>query len=290
MLVAVRPAGAPDAGALTQLLDAAYGGGYLATFDRDGPLHPRDVWWVHAEKDVSAIEVNRRVAGLLVVGRGRSQWLVEEVLVDAFATLAERARATLVDRIAAHLVATFQRGRQQTLLLRAAETNAFGLTLAAHLRAVFANALVVFRYHGARRPAVRPPEGYEVRRGVTADARGLGRLAREVLSDPARADEVQRMTASREGRVYLAFRGPLLVGFAAAEVRPGRGDWIVGVREAHRRRGVGRALGAAALGLLHSGGALPYATAWALDPLAAPFLGALGFKVERTYLYMERVL
>jgi GNAT superfamily N-acetyltransferase len=290
VLVTVRPAGAPDAGALTQLLDAAYGGGYLATFDRDGLPHPRDVWWVHAEKDVSAIEVDRRLAGLLVVGRGRSQWLVEEILLDGFAALSERARETLVGRVAAHLIATFQRGRQQTLLLRAAETNACALTLAAHLRAAFTNALVVFRYHGAKRPAVRPPEGYDVRRATPADARDLGRLVREVLSDPARAEDIQRMAGARDGRVHLAYRGLLLVGFAAAEVRPGRSDWIVGVREAHRRRGVGRALGAAVVGLLQGGGALPYATAWALDPLAAPFLSALGFKVERTYLYMERPL
>ncbi len=290
MLVSVRPAAAGDATALTHLLDAAYGGGYLATFDRDGPLNPRDLWWVHSEKDVGAIEVDHRLAGLLVVGRGRRQWLVEEILVEGFDGLPARSQETLVSRLSTHLVAAFQRGRQQALLLRAAETNAFGLTLAAHLRAAFTNALLIFRYHGSKRPAVRAPEHYDVRRAGPDDAREVGRVAREVMSDPARAGEVQRMVASKDGRVHLAHRGPLLVGFAAAEVRPGRGDWVVGVRDAHRRRGVGRALSAALMASLHAHGAIPYATAWALDPIAAPFLRALSFSVERTYLYLERPL
>ena len=290
MLLSVRPAVAEDATALTNLLDAAYDDGYLATFDRDGPLSPRDLWWVHSEKDVSAIEVDRRLTGLLVVGRGRGQWLVEEILLDGFAGLPARSQETLVSRVSAYLVQTFQRGRQQSLLLRAAETNAFGLTLAASLRATFANALLVFRYHGPKRPAVRPPDGYEIRRTGSEDAREVGRVVREVMPDRTRADEIQRVITSKDGRGYLAHRGALLVGFAAADVRPGRVDWAVGVRESHRRRGVGRSLGASVIASLHARGAVPYATAWALDPVAAPFLRALGFGVERTYLYLERPL
>jgi hypothetical protein len=53
---------------------------------------------------------------------------------------------------------------------------------------------------------------------------------------------------------------------------------------------VGRSLGASVIASLHARGAVPYATAWALDPVAAPFLRALGFGVERTYLYLERPL
>jgi GNAT superfamily N-acetyltransferase len=290
MLLSVRPAGAADATALTHLLDAAYHGGYLATFDRDGPLNPRDLWWVHAEKDVSAIEVDRRLTGLLVVGRSLRQWLVEEILLEGFAGLPARMQEALITRVCAHLVQVFQRGRQQALLMRVAETNAFGLRLAASLRAALANALLVFRYQGPKRPAVRPPDGYEIRRARPDEAREVGRMVREVLTDRSRADEIQRLVAAKDGRAYLAHRGALLVGVAAAEVKPGRGDWVVGVRESHRRQGIGRALGASLIASLHGHGAAPYATAWALDPVAAPFLRALGFSVERTYLYLERPL
>jgi GNAT superfamily N-acetyltransferase len=82
----------------------------------------------------------------------------------------------------------------------------------------------------------------------------------------------------------------LPVGFAVLEVRTRRGDWFVGVRESHRRRGVGRALAATALGALLAREMAPFATAWALDPIPGAFLRALGFQVERTYLYLEKPL
>jgi GNAT superfamily N-acetyltransferase len=152
------------------------------------------------------------------------------------------------------------------------------------------NALLVFRYHGPRRPSARPPEGYQVRRSTAADARAIGRLVREVVPERVRAEEIERVLGSREGRGYVAMKAEVLVGFAAVEVRVGRGDWIVGVRDSHRRRGVGRALAQSVIGALHAREPSPFATSWALDPVAGPFLSALGFAVERTYLYVERPL
>jgi GNAT superfamily N-acetyltransferase len=58
----------------------------------------------------------------------------------------------------------------------------------------------------------------------------------------------------------------------------------------HRRRGLGRALAAAALGAMHNRAAPPVAAAWALDPSVGAFLRAIGFGVERTFLYLERPL
>lgn len=290
MHLTVRRATADDGTALVRIFDAAYGGGYSATFDRDGPLDPNDVWWVHSEKDVSAIEVDRSLAGLLVVAHSRGQWVVEEVLLHELGALPLRAQEALAGRLTAHLVQMFQQGRQHTLLLRVAETNVFGLALAHGMRVTLTNALLVFRYRGSRRPAVRPPEGYQVRRSMPADARTLGRLVREVIAEQDRAGEVERVLGAKDGRGYLAFRDAIPAGFAAVEVREGRGDWLVGVRDAHRRRGVGRALAASAIGALHARGTPPFATAWALDPLTGPFLRALGFAVERTYLYLERPL
>jgi len=290
MHLVVRPATTDDGATLVRLLDAAYGGGYSATFDRDGPLNPNDLWWVQSEKDVGVIEVDRRPAGLLVVGRRGGQWLVEEVLLPGFGEYPARTQDALVQRIGAHVTVLFQRGRQTTMLLRAAETNAFGLALTRHLNAAFTNALLVFRYQGPRRPAVRPPEGYEVRRSAPGDARTIGRLVREVISDRARAEDIERVLGSKEGRGYVALKAGVLVGFAAVEVRAGRGDWVVGVRDSHRRRAVGRMLAQSVIAALHARPSAPLATTWALDAVAGPFLRALGFAVERTYLYLERPL
>jgi GNAT superfamily N-acetyltransferase len=290
MQLVVRPATADDGATLVRLLEAAYGVGYSPTFDRDGPLQPNDLWWVQSEKDVSVVEVNKRPAGVLVIGRRGGQWLVEELLLPAFGEYPARSQEALIARMTAHLSALFQRGRQTTLFLRAADTNAFGLTLAHSLQAVLANALLVYRYRGSRRPVARLPEGYQVRRSAPADARAIGRLARETLAERTRADEIERVLGSREGRGYVALKDEVLAGFSIVETRAGRGDWALGVRDSHRRRGVGRALAAAALASLHGREHPPYTTVWALDPVGGPFLRAMGFGVERTFLYLERLL
>lgn len=289
MHLTVRPASPDDGTWLVGVLDAAYRGGYAPTFDRDGPLQPTDIWWVQSEKDVAIVEIDRRPAGVLVIGRD-GQWLVEELLLTGFGEAPARRQASLVERVAAHLTRVFQRGRQQTLLLRVPETNPFGLALAAEVQAGFANALLVYRHAGPKRATAHAPDGYHLRRSTPGDAREAARLVREVVPERARADEIARVLTTRDGRGFLAFKGAILAGFAAAEVRPGRGDWIVGVRETHRRRGLGRALGAAVLGTLRTRGPGPYATAWALDPVAGPFLSSLGFAVERTFLYLEKPL
>lgn len=289
MHLAVRPAAPDDGTWLVRLLDAAYHGGYSPTFDRDGPLQPTDIWWGQSEKDISVIEIDKRPAGVLVVGRA-GQWLVEDLLVEEFGAAPARTQAALVDRIAGHLTHLFQRGRQSALLLRVAEANPFGLTLATAVQATFANALLVYRHQGPKRVAPHPPDGYHLRKSTPADAREVARLVREVVAERARADEVSRVLNTKDGRGFLAFKDTILAGFAAVEVRAGRGDWIVGVRESHRRRGVGRALGASAVAALRARGTAPYSTAWALDPVAGSFLSSLGFAVERTFLYLEKPL
>jgi GNAT superfamily N-acetyltransferase len=290
MHLQVRPATADDGALLGRLLDAAYGGGYSATFDRDGPLQPNDLWWVQSEKEVGVIEINRQPAGMLVTGRHRGQWLIEEVLLPGFGEMPARAQESLVHRMGAHLTEAFQRGRQTSLLLRVVETNAFGLILGRSLRMTFADALLVYRFRGSRRPSAHPPEGYRVRRSGPGDARAIGRMVREVIPDRGRAEEIERVLGSKEGRGYLAVREEFPVGFAVVEVRAGRGDWVVGVRENHRRRGVGRALAAPVVGALAARQVTPFATAWAADPASGPFLRAIGFAVERTYIYLERPL
>lgn len=290
MHLAVRPATIEDGTTLVRVLDAAYASGYSATFDRDGPLQPNDLWWARSEKDVSVIEVNRVPSGLLVVGRSGGQWLVEEILLDGFSGYPARTQEALVSRISAHLTALFQRAGQNTMLLRVADTNPFGLLLVRSLHAVFTNALLVYRYRGPKRPSVGSPEGYEVRRCTPADAREIGRLVREVTPDRGRIDEVERVLRAKDGKGFVACRDGLAVGVSTAEVRTGRPDWFVGVRETHRRRGLGRALAHAAIGAMAARGTPPYATVWALDPVAGSFLRALGFAVERTFLYVERPL
>ncbi|MDR7544528.1 MAG: GNAT family N-acetyltransferase [Armatimonadota bacterium] len=290
MHLLIRPATSDDGATIVRFLDAAYGGGYSPTFDRDGPLQPRDLWWVQSEKSISVIEVNRQPAGVLVVGRVGGQWLVEELLLPGLGEHPGRTQEALVARTTQHLTGLFQHGRQDTLLLRVAEANAFGLAVALHARATFTNALLVYRYRGARRPAAAPPEGYQVRRSTPEDARAVSRLARDVDPQRSRADEFERVLSARGGRGFVAIRDGVLVGYAVSETRAGRGDWTVGVDGRHRRRGVGRALAAAVLGAMHGRAAPPLATAWALDPSVGAFLRAIGFGVERTFLYLERAL
>lgn len=290
MHLAVRPA-IPDEGtALVRIFDSAYAGGYSPTFDRDGSPGPGDIWWVHSEKDVSAIEVDHHLAGLVIIGHGERQWVVEEVLLPQFGTYSAKVQEALVARMSTYLVALFQRAKQRALLLRAAETNAFALAVAQGMQAAFANALLVFRRRDSKGIVAQAPEGYHVRKTTPADTPHLGRLVREIIADRARADEIERVLGSKDGRGYLALRDALPVGFAAVELREGRGDWMVGVRETHRRRGVGRVLAASAASALRARGTVPFATAWALDPVSGSFLRSLGFSVERTYLYMEKHL
>lgn len=291
MHLSVRPATVEDGTTLVRLLDAAYAGGYSPTFDRDGPLQPNDLWWARSEKDISVIEVNRDPCGLLVVGRAGGQWLAEEVLLGGLSSFPARTREVLLKRISAHLTALFQRGGQNAMLLRVADTNPFGLLLAQSLQAAFTNALLVYRYRGPKRPSVCSPEGYEVRRWTPADAREIGRLVREVTPDRGRVDEVERALRAKDGKGFVACsRDGLVVGVSTVETPTGRMDWFVGVRETHRRRGLGRALANAAIAALGGRGGPPYATVWALDPVSGPFLSAIGFAVERTFLYVEKLL
>jgi GNAT superfamily N-acetyltransferase len=290
MHLLVRPAISDDGATIVRVLDATYGSGYSPTFDRDGPLQPHDLWWVQSEKSVSVIEVNRQPAGVLVVGRHGGQWLVEELVLPGLGDHPGRAQEALVARTTQHLIGLFRRGRQDTLLLRVAEANAFGLAVARHAQASFANALLVHRYRGARRPAAPLPEGYQIRRATPDDAKAVGRLARAVDAERSRADDTERVLSARGGRGFVALWDGVLVGYAIAETRAGRGDWTVGVDATHRRRGVGRALAAAVLAALHHRTAPPLATAWALDPLVGAFLRAIGFGIERTFLYLERPL
>ena len=290
MHLAVRPATIEDGTTLVRVLDAAYAGGYSATFDRDGPLQPNDLWWARSEKDISVIEVNRDPSGLLVIGRSAGQWLAEEILIDGFSGHPARTQEALLGRVSTHLKALFQRAGQNAMLLRVADSNPFGLLLVRSLHATFTNALLVYRYRGPKRPGTGSPDGYEVRRWMPADAREVGRLVREVTPDRGRIDEIERALRAKDGKGYVACRDGLAIGVATVEMRSGRYDWFVGVRETHRRRGLGRALAHAAIGTMTARGAPPYATVWALDPIAGPFLRALGFAVERTYLYVEKLL
>jgi GNAT superfamily N-acetyltransferase len=290
MHLAMRPTTANDGTALVRIFDGAYGGGYLATFDRDGPLSPGDLWWVHSEKDVSAFEVDHHLAGVLVIARGQGQWVVEEALCPQFGGYPPRTQDTLVSRMTAYLIDLFRRGKQRTLMLRAAETNPFGLRLGQGMQAGFNNALLVFRRRDPKGIVARAPDGYHIRKTTPADLPHLGRLVREILPDRPRADEVERVLTSADGRGYLGLRDALPVGFAAVELRANASDWTVGVRETHRRRGLGRALAATATAALRTRGRVPFATAWALDPVTVPFLCSLGFAAERTYVYMEKPL
>ncbi len=89
----------------------------------------------------------------------------------------------------------------------------------------------------------------------------------------------------------MAERQRYMVGFLLAEAHPGGfGDLVAGVREAHRRRGLGRALAVGAMSYF-AGKQLPaVGLHWGPDGVAGAFYRALGFTTERVYLFFERSL
>lgn len=282
-----RPAEPADAEALIRLYDRHYHGGYSACFDRYGPLTPQAVWWVQSEKAVTVIELNRRLSGLLILGRHGKRLLAEEVLVEA---LPEDAAAFL-RQVHEWLTRRFQEERQDALTLRCDETNAAALTIARTFAFTFTNALLVAGSappDRAGEPSVSP--GYHIRRASAPDGRQITRLHDETLGQSLRPKDVENLWRQPETRVMLAERERFPVGFMIAQVRDGAGRWTVGIHEGHRRRGLGRALVHAADQFFQVRGVPSITTYWGTDVTAAGFVHALGARTERTYLYFERPL
>jgi GNAT superfamily N-acetyltransferase len=282
-----RPAGPADADGLIGLYDRHYRGGYSASFDRYGPLTPQAVWWVQSEKAVTLIELDRRPSGLLILGRLGKRLLAEEVLVGA---LPEDAGAFL-RLVHEWLTRRFQAERQDVLALRCDETNAAALTIARTFAFTFTNALLVAGTPPPardREPVI--PAGYHIRRAAAPDGRQITRLHDETLGQSLRPRDVEQLWRQPDTRVLLAERERFPVGFMIAQVRDGAGRWTVGVREGHRRRGLGRALVHPAQQFFQTRGVPSITTYWGTDVVAASFAQALGARIERVYLYFERPL
>jgi len=283
--VTFRPAGPADVPVLMELYDVHYRGGYSACFDRYGRATPQDFWWVQSEKAVSLIEVNRKPMGLLITGRSGRRLLAEELLLDQGHGRGDEE--AVFRQLHDHLTERFQQEHQDRLTLRGDESNAVVLALAQRFGFTFSNALVVAAGGVAR---AGPPEGYAVRRARPDEARHIARLHEETLHTRARTKDLEAMWKSGDARVFIAERDRYGVGFVLAQVRDGVGRWIVGVRDAHRGRGLGSALVHHALQFFASRSVPPITTYWAVDAAAARFARALGAKTERTYLYLERPL
>ncbi len=284
MRVAIRPAAPDDVPVLVELYDHAYRGGYSACLDRYGPARPQDFWWLQAEKAVHLIDIDRRPAGVIVVGQVARQALAEEVLVRPPHDLGGGEARTLLQSIFDFLVEMFQRARQDRLTVRCAEANAWALALVHRFGFTLSSALVVAR--GMDRGPADPPPGYTVRRAAADDARAIARLRDDVFpaltlpADPGRG-EVWAVLAERQSV-------PVGMGLLRADGPVGR--WTVGVREAHRRRGVGTALAREVAVVARDRRLVPLTTYWALDAAASGFVRHLGACTERVYLYFERPL
>ena len=281
-----RPAGPADVPVLLELYDIHYRGGYSACFDRYGRATPQDLWWVQSEKSVSLIEVNRKPVGLLITGRSGKRLLAEEVLLDG-PQGGRRDEDAILRQLHDHLTERFQQDHQERLTLRGDESNAVVLALAQRFGFTFSNALVVASGGDSTAPA---PDGYAVRRARPDEARHIARLHEETLHARARTKDLEAMWKSGDARVFIAERDRYGVGFVLAQVRDGVGRWTVGVRDAHRGRGLGSALVHQALQFFAFRKVSPITTYWAVDAAAARFARALGAKTERTYLYLERPL
>lgn len=285
MRLTFRPADPNDVPGLVEIYDRAYQGGYSACFDRYGPATPQDFWWVQSEKSVAVVELNRRPAGLIIIGKVGRRLLAEEILLDALPDgSADSARRQVHDFLVDH----FQRAHQDRLTVRCAETNALALALAEQYRLGFANALVVAVGAGALRGDRPAAQGYAMRRAVQGDARNLARLHEETLGIAIRQQDLESVLRHQDARIFLVERENYPVAFAVAQGKDGVGRWTIGVRDAHRRRGIGMALAREALQFLQARKLAPVTTYWAMDAAAAAFVRSLGGRTERTYLYFER--
>jgi GNAT superfamily N-acetyltransferase len=280
-----RPAEPADTPVLIEFHDRHYRGGYSACFDRYGQATPQDFWWVQSEKSVSLIEVNRRPVGFLITGRSEKRILAEEIIVDRSQQRDDDEAA--LRQLHEHLAKRFQRDHQERLTVRGDESNTVVLAMARRFGFAFSNALVVA---SGGTSSAAPPEGYAVRRARPDEARHIARLHEETLGASARTKDLEAMWKSGDVRVFIAERQRYGVGFIVAQVRDGVGRWTVGVREAHRGRGIGSALVRHAMEFFSARDVPPITTYWAIDAAAARFARALGAKTERTFLYLERLL
>lgn len=303
MLLALRPAESGDAEALLRLYEGVYRGGYSACFGRYGAIGPKDVWWIQSEREVLILELNRAPAGLLVLGRDKNRLLAEEVLLlpDALRQApGPQALRTVVERVHLELTRKFQEARQDRLRFRTMERNPLGMVLLTSGGFTVADALVVSSLDlpaavaGAdTAPDVGVvPEGYVVRRAFAGqDEDAVARLDEECLGGRAQPHDLAHHLAGRDVRTFLATRDGYPIGFVMAAARDGVGEWRLGVRQPHRRRGLGGVLAHTALAALSARGAhLVVATHWAGDSAAEAFGSSLGFATERVYLYAERPL
>lgn len=303
MLLTLRPAGSGDAETILRLFEGVYNGGYSACFGGCGAIGPKDVWWIQSEKDVVVLELNREPAGLLVFGRDKNRLLAEEVLLlpDALRQVpTEQALRTVVERVDAELTRRFQEARQDQLRLRTMERNPLGMRLIITGRFSIADALVVSSLDlpsavAGAEPAPdvgAVPEGYVVRRAFAGqDEEAVAQLDEECLGGRAQRHELAHHLGGRDIRTFLATRDGYPVGFVMAATRETVGEWRLGVRETHRRRGLGTALARTALAALSARGVhMVVGTHWAGDAVAEAFGSALGFTTERVYLYAERPL
>jgi len=290
VLLTVRPARPEDASTLAELYGRTYGGGYSASFDRYGPIKPRDFWWIQSEKEVELLEVNGRPAGLLLLARQGKALVVEEAVGDSLSAEPSREEQAIVARLGTHLRQHARAMRAERLLLRTPEHNPLGLALAACLEMPFAHLLVVTSLHPKRQTA-RPPQGYALRRGVPADGAEIARIVRESSPTTRPAEEVAQSLERPEVHAWVAERSGYVAGFLLAEAHVGGfGDIVAGVREAHRRRGLGRALAAGAMSYFAARQLPVVGLHWGADGVAGAFYRALGFATERVYLFFERAL
>jgi GNAT superfamily N-acetyltransferase len=282
-----RAAEPADTPLLIEFYERHYQGGYSACFDRYGHATPQDFWWVQSEKSVSLIEVNRKPVGFVIIGRSGKRLLVEETILEWHRSHRGDDEESVLRQLHEHLTGHFMRERQERLTVRGDEGNAVVLGMARRYGFAFSDALVVAS-GGVSQGAA--PGGYAVRRARPDEARHIARLHEDTVAVPARASDLDLMLKGGNARVFIAERDRYGVGFALAQVRDGVGRWTVGVREAHRGRGVGSALVHHALQFFAVKNVTPITTYWAIDASAARLTKSIGARTERTYLYVERLL
>jgi hypothetical protein len=293
MLVSVRDATADDAALVVALYDEFYDGGYTAAFDRHGAVGPQDFWWVQSEKALHILEVNKRAAGLILIGREGKRMLVEDVLGSASGSTVgfrklEPTDEAILRRVWQFVAEAFRAARQDAVLLRTTETNPLGMALARVQGFVMVNALRTVVRAPAPRAAVRVPEGYALRRAEADDAAEIARIHLEAYAERVKPEDIAARLRKPHTRTVVCERERYPVGYAHGAARDGLLDLWVAVHEAHRRRTLGLALGGHVVGALQPKDGPARFNHWGLDVPAAALARRLGFRTERVHLYFER--
>lgn len=173
--------------------------------------------------------------------------------------------------------------------LRASTENSFSALLARLYRYPLVDTLLLSTRRPARMEVQPLSRGYAIRPYRSGDERAYDILCRKCFNERLGPLVFRRWVRQPGTRAYSATFGRHVVGQVTADVRRGGtiGDFNLAVASAHRGKGLGSALLAAAMShYLASGVRTVVADHWAANSRALTFYRRHGFEMRRSYNYL----